>query len=165
MASRIHPTGEPDFWGMARSFQHDWCPRVKGLSPKTVESYRISLENLLSFLSGEMGVSGLEFTLCNQALYYATTITFATLPLLLTAVFFRSRSVALLGIGALVLGLVWSVTWIFAINNRVPDVVRDVGGVLYRLLQFLPPIALILFSSILRKHNITNITVLRRKKP
>ena len=116
-------------------------------------------------IAGEMGVSGLEFTLCNQALYYATTITFATLPLLLTAVFFRSRSVALLGIGALVLGLVWSVTWIFAINNRVPDVVRDVGGVLYRLLQFLPPIALILFSSILRKHNITNITVLRRKKP
>ena len=115
--------------------------------------FRIS--NLL--VAGEMGISGLEFTLCNQALYYATTITFATLPILLTAVFFRSHSVGWLGIGALVLGLAWSVIWIFAINNRAPGAVRDLGAVLYRLLQFLPPAALFLFSSILKNHNITDI--------
>ena len=112
-------------------------------------------------VAGDMGISGLEFTLCNQTLYYATTITFAALPLLLTAVFFRSRSVGWLGIGELVLGLAWSVMWIFAINNRAPDAVRDLGGVLYRLLQFLPAVALFLFSSILKNHNII---VLRRKK-
>lgn len=112
-------------------------------------------------VAGEMGISGLEFTLCNQALYYATTITFATLPILLTAVFFRSRTVGWLGMGALALGLAWSVIWIFTINNKAPGAVRDLGAVLYRLLQFLPPAALFLFSNILKNHNIT---VLRRKK-
>ena len=107
--------------------------------------------------AGEMGASELQFTLCNQALYYATTITFATAPILLTAVFFRSRSVAALGLGALGLGVVWSVIWIFAINNRAPDALRNLGAVLYRLLQFLPPAALFLFSRILKNPNITDI--------
>ena len=106
---------------------------------------------------GEMGVSELQFTLCNQALYYATTITFATLPILLTAVFFRSRSLGALGLGTLALGLAWSVIWICALNGRAPVGVRGLGAVLYRLLQLLPPAALFLFSRILKHNNITDI--------
>ena len=110
----------------------------------------------------EPGISGLQLTLCNQVLYYATTITFATLPILLTAVFFRSRSVGWLGAAALIVGIVWSAIWIFAMNNRASGAIRDLGAVLYRLLQFLPPAALFLFSSILKNHNVT---LLRRKRP
>ena len=109
----------------------------------------------------EMVMSGLQFRLCNQVLSYATAITFATLPILLTAVFFRSRSVGALGLGALVAGLAWSVIWLFIVNNNASGAVRYFSAVLYWVLQFLPPAALFLFSSILKNHNIT---VLRRKR-
>ena len=62
MASRTHGTGEPDFWGMARSFLHDWVPRVRGLSWKTVEAYRISLECWLAYLEESSGKSGADVT-------------------------------------------------------------------------------------------------------
>lgn len=62
MASRTHGTGEPDFWGMARSFLHDWLPRVRGLSWKTVEAYRISLECWLAYLGESCGHSGADVT-------------------------------------------------------------------------------------------------------
>ena len=105
-------------------------------------------------------MSGLQFRLCNQVLFYATTITFAVLPILLTAVFFRSRSVGALGLGALAVGLAWSVTWLFIVNNKAPGAARYFSAVLYRVLQFLPPAALFWFSAILKNHNIT---ILRRK--
>lgn len=110
---------------------------------------------------GEMVMSGLQFRLCNQVLSYATTITFAVAPILLSAVFFRSRSVGALGLGALVAGLAWSVIWLFVVNNKVSGAVRNFSTVLYWILQFLPSAALFLFSGILKNHNIT---VLRRKK-
>lgn len=62
MASRIHGTGEPDFWGMARSFLHDWLPRVRGLSWKTVEAYRLSLECWLAYLEESSGKAGGDVT-------------------------------------------------------------------------------------------------------
>jgi integrase/recombinase XerD len=49
---RRHPkTGAPDVFSLARNYLHAYLPTTRGLSPKTIEAYRISLECFLDYLS------------------------------------------------------------------------------------------------------------------
>ncbi len=53
-----HPirTSVPDFWGYARNYLHDYLPNVRAMAPRTVEAYRISLENYVNYLVTEKQV-------------------------------------------------------------------------------------------------------------
>lgn len=55
--TRRTATGEASFWQHARDFLHDYCPKTRRMSPKTIEAYRIGLENYLSYLDAERHIA------------------------------------------------------------------------------------------------------------
>jgi site-specific recombinase XerD len=51
-----------DFWIYARSFLHTYLPKVRNLSPNTIESYKQSLNFYINYLETQIGIERQDMT-------------------------------------------------------------------------------------------------------
>lgn len=61
-SKRNSVTEQADFWGYARTFLHDYMRKVRRLSDKSIEAYRISLECFIGYIEEQEGVSKPDIT-------------------------------------------------------------------------------------------------------
>jgi site-specific recombinase XerD len=54
--------GELTFWQGARDFLHVYCPKIRRMSPKTIEAYRIGMECFISYLTEELAMQRKDIT-------------------------------------------------------------------------------------------------------
>ena len=57
---RHHLTDELNVWALARDFLHAYMPKMRGLSPNTIQAYRISLESFLGYLTQQQHIDRSE---------------------------------------------------------------------------------------------------------
>lgn len=55
-------TDEDNVWVFAREFLYAYMPKARGLSPATIQAYRLSLECFLAFLTEEHHLERCEVT-------------------------------------------------------------------------------------------------------
>jgi len=57
--------GEPSFWQFARDFLRSYCPKIRRMSSKTIEAYRIGMECYITYLEETYGIKRCDITFEN----------------------------------------------------------------------------------------------------
>jgi site-specific recombinase XerD len=59
---KIKNTKDPNFWAYARSFLHIYLPKIRNLSPNTIESYKQAITLYINYLKSQLQIERHEIT-------------------------------------------------------------------------------------------------------
>ncbi len=62
MTKRSEDRNNHDFWLHARTFLHEYLPKVRNLSPNTIASYKQSMTCYIDYLTSELGIERRDIT-------------------------------------------------------------------------------------------------------